>query len=420
MLMRTGLYKQLVDSELLIPHSESSEPPFLIESCSLVIEPRKIPFISYPYEWCFSQLKDAALLTLEIQETALKYGMSLKDASVYNVQYYMGKPVFIDTLSFEKYKEGEPWIAYRQFCEHFLAPLVLMKNKDVRLNQLLKANIDGIPMDLVAKLLPLGSKFSFSIFSHIVAHAKSQKHFESKQIQQSNYSMSKFQHRAMIDGLKSFIAKLNWMPKGFEWGDYYKDTNYSDESAGHKRDIIASYLAQTPPGFVIDIGGNIGTYSRLASAIGRETLCIDIDPAAIEKNYLVGKKEKEINLLPLIMDITNPSPGIGWANQERHPFFERSNAETIMVLALIHHLAISNNVPLQKISDVFSLMCNYCIIEWVPKEDSQVQRLLSTRKDIFPEYTQEYFEESFKQNFEIIERKQINKSLRVLYLIKTR
>jgi hypothetical protein len=418
LLMKSGLYKNLTDSGLLIPHSTSSEAPYKSESCSLVIEPEKIPYISYPYEWCFSELKDAALLTLKIQQTALQYGMSLKDASAYNIQFLNGKPVFIDTLSFEKYKEGSPWIAYGQFCRHFLAPLVLMKYKDVRLNQLLKVYIDGIPLDLASKILPLQSKFNFSVFSHIIAHAKSQKHFGNRQIQGKKYSISKFQLTAIIDGLQSFISKLKWKPEGFEWGDYYKDTNYSHESTRHKQEIITQFLSQTPVGMVYDIGGNIGTYSRLASTLGRQTICFDIDPAAVEKNYLDIKKSNEKNLLALVMDITNPSPGIGWLNQERNSFGQRGKAETVMALALVHHLAISNNLPLQKIAEAFGSICKYCIIEWIPKEDSQVKRLLATREDIFPDYTKEHFENCFKQEFEITGHIQINKSLRHLYLMK--
>jgi hypothetical protein len=418
LLMKSGLYKNLTDSGLLIPHSTSSEAPYKSESCSLVIGPEKIPYISYPYEWCFSELKDAALLTLKIQQTALQYGMSLKDASAYNIQFNNGKPVFIDTLSFEKYKEGSPWIAYGQFCRHFLTPLVLMKYKDVRLNQLLKGYIDGIPLDLAASLLPMQCKFNFSVLSHIIAHAKSQKHFGNRQIQGKKYSISKFQLTAIIDGLQSFISKLKWNPEGFEWSDYYKDTNYSDEATKHKQEIITQFLSQTPVGMVYDIGGNIGTYSRLASTLGRQTICFDIDPAAVEKNYLDIKKNNEKNLLALVMDITNPSPGTGWLNQERNSFGQRGNAETVMALALVHHLSISNNLPLQKIAEAFGSICKYCIIEWIPKKDSQVKRLFATREDIFPDYTQEHFENCFKQKFEITGHIQINNSLRHLYLMK--
>jgi ribosomal protein L11 methylase PrmA len=233
-------------------------------------------------------------------------------------------------------------------------------------------------------------------------------------------SLSKFQLTAIIDGLHSFISKLSWKPEGFEWGNYYNETNYSDESTKHKREIVKHFFSKVPQGLVYDIGGNNGTYSRLASDTGRETVCFDIDPAAVEKDYLAIKNSNERMLLPLIMDITNPSPGIGWGNEERNSFFKRGNAETVMALALIHHLAISNNIPLEKIAETFQALCKYCIVEWIPKEDSQVQRLLSTRKDIFQNYTQEYFEACFKKSFCLIDKIQITKTLRYLYLFKAK
>src|SRR6185436_4959816 len=153
-LMESGLYEKLVKAGLLIPHVEVDQPPAVEVDALKVIQPDRVPFISYPYEWSFGQLKSAALATLSIQKRALKMGMSLKDASAYNIQFVHGKATLIDTLSFEVYEEGEPWVAYRQFCQHFLAPLALMALKDVRLNQLLRVYIDGVPLDLVSELLP--------------------------------------------------------------------------------------------------------------------------------------------------------------------------------------------------------------------------------------------------------------------------
>ena len=137
-IMDSGLYDELVEKELLIPHEESSTESPQSEKCYKIIKPKLIDFISYPYEWSFSQLKDAALITLKIQKIALEYGLTLKDCSAYNVQFFNGKPIFIDTLSFEIYQEGQFWKGYRQFCQHFLSPLALMSHKDIRLNQLLK------------------------------------------------------------------------------------------------------------------------------------------------------------------------------------------------------------------------------------------------------------------------------------------
>ena len=152
-LMDSGLYAALVGDGLLVPHEEvgprgGEQDPYA------TLRPERVAFVSYPYEWCFSQLKDAALTTLRIQERALGFDMTLKDASAYNIQFHRGRPVLIDTLSFECYEEGVPWVGYRQLCQHFLAPLALMAHRDVRLGGLLRLHLDGIPLDLASTLLP--------------------------------------------------------------------------------------------------------------------------------------------------------------------------------------------------------------------------------------------------------------------------
>jgi len=227
-LMESGLYQKLVDQNLLISHED--ETLERTESTAYkIIRPIQIPFISYPYEWSFSQLKDAALTTIKIQKLAMEYGMSLKDSSAYNIQFLSGKPIFIDTLSFEKYEEGKPWIAYRQFCKHFLAPLALMSHKDIRLIQLLKIYIDGIPLDLTSSLLPSSTLFKFSSLSHIHLHAKSEKHFRTKKVKESRYKLSRSKLKALIISLESAIKNMNWNPHGTEWSDYYNDINYSSK-----------------------------------------------------------------------------------------------------------------------------------------------------------------------------------------------
>jgi hypothetical protein len=267
--------------------------------------------VSYPYEWSFSQLKHAALITLEIQKESLMFGMSLKDSSAYNIQFRKGRPILIDSLSFEKYREMEPWIAYRQFCQHFLAPLVLMSYKDIRLNQLLRIYIDGVPLDLTSSLLPLKTRFKFSLLSHIHLHSKSQKHFSNKTTKKADRKVSKNALLGIIDSLESTIQKLEWNPQGTEWADYYDDVNYSSESLEHKRKVMAEFIDQLNPKNVWDLGANLGMFSRIAASKGIDVISFDIDPAAVEKNYLECNVKKEEKILPLLIDLTNLSPGIG-------------------------------------------------------------------------------------------------------------
>jgi len=419
-LMDSGLYKALVDANLLIPHKEVDIDGLEPDKAYKIIKPEPIPFISYPYEWCFSQLKDAALTTFKIQKIAMDFEMTLKDCSAYNIQFVKGKPTFIDTLSFEKYHPGQSWIAYRQVCQHFLAPLALMSYKDIRLNQLFRIFIDGIPLDLASSLLPSSTSFKASLLSHIHLHAKSQRHFADRTVNIGGHKISRLSFMGLIDSLESAIKKMYWKAKGTEWADYYEDTNYSPAAIDHKKEIVAKFLDMINPETVWDLGANDGLFSRIASDKKMLTISFDIDPAAVEKNYLRSVKKGETNIIPLLLDLTNPSPGIGWENTERISLIQRGPADTAFALALIHHLAISNNLPISKIANFFNSICKSLIIEFVPKDDSQVQRLLSTREDIFPDYTQQAFESEFRKHFIISSTIKIKDSKRTIYLMKKR
>ncbi|MBA7694515.1 hypothetical protein ES703_103126 [subsurface metagenome] len=234
-LMNSGLYETLVGAELFIPHEEVRIDGAQPDLAYKLTKPELIPFVSYPCEWSFSQLKDVALTTLKIHKKSLDLGMSLKDCSAYNIQFRKGKPVFIDTLSFEKYHEGLPWVAYRQFCQHFLTPLAPMSYRDIRLNQLFRIHIDGAPLDLASSLLPFRTRFIFSLLSHMHLHARSQKHFADKTINLSGHKVSRLSFLGLINNLESAVKKLKWRPRGTEWADYYEDTNYSDEALEHKK-----------------------------------------------------------------------------------------------------------------------------------------------------------------------------------------
>ena len=417
--MNSELYQKLEEKNLIISHSEIEN---LDIDCDYykIIKPEKIPFISYPYEWSFSQLKDAALLTLRIQKAAMKYGMTLKDGSAFNIQFHNGHPIFIDTLSFEIYEEGQIWKPYKQFCQHFLAPLALISKKDVRLNLLSKTFIDGIPIDLAAKLLPKTTFGNFGLMAHIHAHAKSQKHYEDKDAKIKQKTLSKRSFEGLIESLKSSIEKMTWNEDSTEWGDYYSDTNYTEKSFEEKKQFISLAIDQVKPKLVWDMGANTGVFSRLASTKGINTISYDIDPLAVEKNYLLSSQNSEQNILPLILDLTNPSSGIGWNHNERMSIIQRGPADMVFALALVHHLAISNNVPLNKLAEFFSQISKFLIIEFVPKSDSQVKRLLLTRDDIFENYDEKNFEIEFSKFFKIINSKKILDSERTIYIMENK
>jgi len=421
-LLKSGLYQSLVDAGLLIAHTEASLNLARSGDAYKIIQPEEVPFISYPYEWSFSQLKAAALATLGIQKRALTFGMSLKDSSAYNIQFMKGKPVLIDTLSFEIYQEGLPWVAYRQFCQHFLAPLALISYRDIRLNQLLRVYIDGIPLDLAATLLPFRSRFKLPLLLHIHLHARSQQHFSDKVVDRDKArgKVSRQSLLGLMDHLESAVKKLRWSPQGTDWADYYQDDSYDSVGIEHKKQLVADFLDEAAPQTVWDLGGNVGLFSRIAADRGIQTISWDVDPGCVDINYRQVVSNGETHLLPLVLDLTNPSPAIGWENRERMSILERGPADTVLALALVHHLAISNNVPLDKIADFLAKLCSWLIIEFVPKTDPKVQRLLSTREDIFPSYTRQSFENELGRLFVIKRSEQIRNSKRILYLLERR
>jgi hypothetical protein len=419
-LIDSGLYDELVSIGFLIPHEEKGAIDRNSLPSEIIIKPEPVSFISYPYEWSFSQLKDAALLTLNIQLVALQKGISLKDSSAYNIQFHHGKPILIDTLSFERYQEGEPWVAYRQFCQHFLAPLALMAYTDIRLNQLFRVYIDGIPLDLASKLLPKKTSLNFSLNMHIHLHAKSQAQYADKEIDtsQPRREMQKHQLLGLLENLKSAINKLNWSPGDTDWAGYNQFHNYSPTAMQHKNELVADFLQRTKAQLAWDLGANTGRFSRIASQLQVNTVAFDIDPGAVELNYLQAVKEGEKYLLPLVSDLTNPSPGLGWAHSERQSLLERGPADTVMALALIHHIVIGNNVPIRILAEFFSRICQWLIIEFIPKQDPQVKKLLQVRKDIFTDYTQDLFTIEFGNYFELIAQDEIKESERVMFLFR--
>jgi ribosomal protein L11 methylase PrmA len=417
-LISSGLYSRLTKDGLLVEHEELRKEG--IKNCYLTISPNIIPFISYPYEWSFSQLRDAALLTLNIQKIALEHSMTLKDASAYNIQFVGSNPIFIDTLSFERYKEDRPWVAYRQFVEHFLAPLLLMSYLDVKIHKLQSQYINGLPLDLVSSLLPLRSYFSFAIVSHVHAHARMQKRFSEQPSPKADRRLKKFSLLALIDNLHSFVSSLSIKKNTSHWQKYYSDTNYSEEAFTAKEKIVLAIVNKVKPKFIWDIGCNTGRFSFLAASEQSYVVSMDADFNSVEVLSTKIKQEKHLSILPLVIDFCNPTPAIGWNLVERHSLFERGPADLVMALALIHHLAIGNNVPFSEIAKSFAQIAKKLIVEFVPKTDSQVVRLLQSRADIFPDYNEQRFIACMEQEFVIDSRETIPGSERVIFYMLNR
>ncbi len=414
-LMTNGLYDELVKKGRLIAHCEITDLEKFGFTDGRVLLPQQIPFISYPYEWSFDMWKDAALLTLQIAMASLKKDMILKDATPFNIQFYKGKPVFIDTLSFEDYEEGKPWIAYHQFSECFLGPLLLMHYCHPDANKFFTVYPNGIPIDLLVNLLPKRSKWNMGTFLHVHLQAKFSGKQNKKPVKENNFSKQKLE--LLLKGLESFIQKLSLKKVKTAWDDYYTDTILGDDYLAAKTTLVRSFCNFIDFKTVIDLGANDGHFSLLFND-DKHVIATDADPNCINDLYLNLKKEHKTNILPLVNNLTTPSPAIGWNNTERDSITTRLKADLVLALALIHHLAIANNVPLQLIADWLQPMGEHLIIEFVPKDDEKVKLLLQNRKDIFDDYTLTHFKTIFAAAFEIVKEEKVGNTNRVLFLMK--
>ena len=411
----SGCYKELTELQWLIPHDiagqDHLDPPAYI-----TIRPLPIPFISYPYEWSFDMLRDAALLTLGIQRKVTSYGMTLKDATPYNIQWYKGKMIFIDSLSFE-ISENSPWVAYRQFCEQFLAPLLLMHYTGSSLHQLLLAWPEGVPLHEARQLLPYRSRWSFHTWLHIHLHAKISSKAAGKARKETPFSRQKMNN--LVTSLELLIRKLKAPGRSSGWKDYYEEAGARDNYLEPKKLLVKNWLQQLKGiRYAADLGANQGEFAGLLAAAGLQVIAADSDPGCINTLYLQLKKSGEESIQPLIIDLANPSPAIGLNNQERSSFPERMQPDLVIALAIVHHLAIGRNIPFSEIARLFSMARQFLIIEFVPKDDAKVQQLLMNRTDLFSQYTLHHFITAFEAYFEVLQHEPIGSSQRTLLLMQ--
>lgn len=415
-LMESGLYEELTKKKWLVPHQALAFHELVNKNGGIVIQPEKIPFISYAYEWPFDMWRDAAVLTLDIALAALKKDMILKDATPFNVQFANGLPIFIDTLSFDKYDETQPWIAYRQFCESFLAPLLLMHYQHPDLGKLFTLYPNGIPLEVVVKLLPGRSKWNINCYLHIHLQANAAKKAGNAKKRQQIFSRKKME--VLLNGLRNYVNNLSLKKAKTTWDDYYSETILGKEYFDAKVELVKQFTDEIEFTTAIDLGANDGPFSKLLKEKAALVIATDFDPNCINHLYQQVKKEKIDVILPLVVDLLSPSPAIGWNNVERSSINERFRSDLVMALALVHHLAIAKNVPLHFIADWLHPMATYLIIEFVPKQDEKVQLLLQNREDIFDDYTLENFKTIFERKYDFLKEATVGNTNRLLFLMK--
>lgn len=422
----TGLLDRLIEDGRVIAE-KTVDPDVLGESgngARHVLEHPKLPFISYPYEWPFPALKAAALLQLDLYLEALEYGVTLSDATAYNIQFRGVEPVFIDSLSFRRYREGEFWMAHRQFCEQFINPLLLRALTGVPHNSWYRGTQEGITAQDLSRLLPWTRKLSLNVLTHVVMQAS----FQTKSKDKGNAerlikgkSLPRVAFEQMLRGLRKWIARLEPADTGQTvWADYAQDNSYASDEARAKRLFISEFAAATKPRILWDIGCNTGDHSKVALEAGAKFVVgFDSDQGALDSAFSRAKTE-QFSFLPLFLDAANPAPNQGWAQAERMGLMQRADADGVLALAIIHHLTIGRNIPLGEVVDWLVRMVPQGIIEFVQKSDPMVQTLLRLREDIFDDYSEESFVCSLKERADIVQSITVSATNRRLYWFRRR
>ncbi|TCM65861.1 50S ribosomal protein L11 methyltransferase [Rhizobium sp. BK068] len=410
-----GIFQWLCDEGRLVRILH--EQPGTNEN-AIILEVERLPWITHPYEWSFQLLKIAALFHLDLHLALLEKGFTLSDATAYNVQFVGPNPIFIDHLSIRPYRDGEFWTGHRQFCEQFLNPLLLRACLAVPHNAWYRGSMEGIAVSDLAKILPFSKKLSWNALTNIVLQDKFQAGTSSKERKFSvkERKLPKQAFTAMLRQLRNWISRLQPADKKKTvWADYSLVNTYNDAEREAKHNFIAEYVRSAGPKTVIDLGCNTGEYSERALVSGATSVVgFDYDVQALDRAY-ENATARNLNLLPLFLDARNPSPSQGWMGTERLGFGERMKADGLLALAFEHHLAIAHNVPLEQLIQWLLLVAPTGVIEFVPKSDPTVQRMLALRDDIFPNYEVQEFERILATHSVIERREVVSQSGRTLF-----
>ena len=416
---QSGIFEALFEKGWLIPHQEIHR-----DSEKIILLPQQIPFITYPYEWSFTQYKHAAQLTLRLQMFLLEKGFSLKDASAFNITFHNGKAVFIDTLSIESYHPGDPWRALQQFEMHFFSVLLLSQKHGTHYLKTLASEINGKNLKETAKLLGLKSRFHPVIYPNIHLMAKGNSSKSQKTEKETVPNLSKESQLKILKVLESHISRMS-LSETTEWTEYYGQTNYNQKAFDLKRILVNSWSEGINAGKAVDLGGNDGTFARELPNTVQQILVSDIDQAAIDHCYKTELKSvKKNRILPMVCDLMQPSPAIGFANQERESFVERVQnfqPDLGLALALIHHITLTGNVPFEMSAAFFASLSEYLIIEFPDREDSWVKYILDSKRDarhLFDDYGVSAFAKAYSQFYHIDKQETIEGTHRTLFLMR--
>jgi len=421
-LSATALWRELQE-EARVVETETVEldapPDLLAAEAAAVLRHERVPFVSYPYEWPFAMLKDAALLQLELNRRALRADLTLKDASPYNVQWRGTAPVFIDVGSFERLRPGEPWAGYRQFCMLFLYPLMLQAYKDLPYHAALRGSLDGIAPHEARAILS-GERFRKGVLANVLLHARLETRYadvEGRDVRRElrRAGFKKEILDATLGKLEKVVRGLEWKPGETAWTGYGDDNTYDGAAAGRKAEFVREAAARRHSRLTWDIGCNEGTYARIAAAHADLVVALDADHATVDALYRRLREERRTDILPLVMSVTDPSPDLGWRRRERASLERRGTPELALCLAVVHHVCITGNVPVPELLDWLRSLDTTLVIEFPDRSDPMVQRLLSRKRDgANPGYEKAAFERALEERF-AIERIEAVSGTRTLY-----
>ncbi len=405
------------------------DPAELGEGWAAVLRHERIPALSYPYEWSFEMLRDAAKLQLDLTSAALSEDLTTKDATSYNIQFVGSRPTFIDVGSFERLRADEPWYGYRQFCQLFLYPLMLQGYKEVPFQPWLRGAVDGIgPLEMRAVMSrwDLLSPRKKGTMIHVGLHARAERRYsDTDRDVKADLKKAGFKKEvtvAQVRGLRKVVDRITWKRSESEWSGYSERGHYTDDDLARKSEFVSAVTAARPRRLVLDLGANDGYFSRLAVEAGAEhVVALDADPLVVDTLYRALRAEANHRILPLVMDLADPSPGLGWRGAERQPFVGRHDADLVLALAVVHHVAISANVPLGAFVGLLAELGGEAVVELPTPADPMVQRLLrNKRAGVHDDYTVETFERELGARFRVERREVLPSETRILYHVAPR
>jgi SAM-dependent methyltransferase len=425
---RSRFFADAVAAGKIIPTARVEDvevPGDVLADAAAVLEHERVPFVSYPYEWPFSMLRDAALLQLDLLARALAEDLTVKDASAYNVQWRGARPVFVDVGSFEPLAPGEPWQGYRQFCMLFLNPLLVQAYKGLPYQPWLRGSLRGIPPADARAVMSFRDLFRRGVLAHVVLHARlERKHAASARDVKRELRAAGFRKELIVANvrrLEKLVRRLDWDPGESEWSGYEATTSYSDADAERKDAFVRDIVHSRSWELVWDIGCNEGRHARIAAENARYVVALDGDAAVTDRFYRSLRDEAETTILPLVVDVTDPSPALGWHGVERRPLDARGRPELTVCLAVLHHVAITGNVPVPEFLAWLRELGTALVIEFPTRDDPRVARLLARkRRGAHPDYDREPFERALAERFDVERSEELAGGTRILYFGRPR